>query len=505
MKVREILRQHGAIVAAVLLCAFHFCSFRPGSQPIVTDVRFFIYFAWRLAEGAVPHLDYFENKTQLASFAGALFHKLGDLLGADPLMAIRWGYLTLAAVGGLVAYSVLRRLGRDRAVAGGLGLLAYCSFGLLGVMPAIGNIPKLLMALGGSIAALLLYRRRWFWAGVVGALAFMDWQVGGLVGLAALVTAALYGAPRMRAVLRVVAGGVAGLVPFLVYYGVNGALAIAVRQVVGSSLIRASATLARRGLSDRLDKIAQVAKGACPSQQWLFCLGLVGMAVVAWWLWRRRREDSARLLLPLAIYHFGVIAFSLIDFQYYGDFFLLLHSVAFFLGVTWVALFGLIESTVAERRRLIVAAVALVLVFAFARPGLLRPRFDLVTPIAAPGATLTDQRRVADALNVRLGDGSVAFMQNSELLFLMRRQNSLPLAYCNVPVWSYYRQAPDEPLTTTCARLLLSSGADALVPPRSLGYDFLMRNGYVVVPLTSDGGRYSVKVAIRSPAAPALP
>lgn len=505
MKAREILPRHGAFLAAVVLCAFHFSSFGPGSQPIVTDIRFFVYFAWRVAEGAVPHLDYFENKTQLASFAGALFHKLGDLLGADPLMAIRWGYLTIAALGGMVAYSVLRRLGRDRAVAGGLGVLAYCSFGLLGVMPAIGNIPKLLMALGGSIAALLLYRRRWFWAGVAGALAFMDWQVGGLVGLAALATAALHGAPRVRAVLRVVAGGAAGLAPFLLYYGLNGALGNAVRQVIGSSLFRGSATLAHRDLSDRLDKIAGVVNLACPWQQWLFYLGLTGMAVVAWWLWRRRREDAARLLLPLAIYHYGVVAFSLIDFQYYGDFFLLLHSVAFFLGVVWVALHGLIESTVAERRRPVVAAIALLIVFASARPGLLRPRFELVTPIAAPGATLTDQRRVADALNARLGDGSVAFMQNSELLFLMRRRNSLPLAYCNLPAWSYHRQTSDEPFATTCARLLLSSDADALVPPRWLGYDFLMRNGYAVVPLSSDGGRYAVKVAIRSAAAPALP
>jgi hypothetical protein len=505
MKVREILRRHGAILAAVALCTFHFSSFRPGSQPIVTDVRFFVYFAWRVAEGAVPHLDYFENKTQLASFAGAFFHKLGDLLGADPLMAIRWGYLAIAALGGMVAYAVLRRLGRDRVIAGGLGLLAYCSFGLLGVMPAIGNIPKLLMALGGSVAALLLYRQRWFWAGVAGALAFMDWQVGGLVGLAALATAALYGAPRMRAVLRVVAGGVAGLAPFLLYYGLNGALRSAVRQVIGSSLFRGSATLAQRDLSDRLDKIVDVVNLACPSQQWLFYLGLTGMAVTAWWLWRRRHEDAARLLLPLAIYHYGVVAFSLIDFQYYGDLFLLLHSAAFFLGVVWVALYGLIESTVPERRRQIVAAIALLIVLAFARPGFLRPRFELVTPIAAPGATLTDQRRVADALNVRLGDGSVAFMENSELLFLMGRRNALPLAYCNVPAWSYHRQTPDEPFATTCARLLLSTGADALVPPGWLGYDFLMRNGYAVVPLSSDGGRYSVKVAIRSAAAPALP
>jgi hypothetical protein len=505
MNVPETLRRHGATAAAVLLCAFHFASFQPGSRPLVTDVRYFVYFAWRVADGAVPHLDYFENKTQLAAFAGALLHALGDRLGIDPLMAIRWGYLTVAALGGLAVFFIFRRLRRKSAVAGGLGLLAYCSFGLLGVLPAVGNIPKLLMAIGASVAALLLYRRRWFWSGVAGALAFMDWQIGGLVGLAALATAALHGSPRRRAVLSVVAGGVTGLLPFLLYYGWHEALANAVRQVVGSTLFRGSVTLAGPGVENRLERIAKVAGLACPAQSWLFYLGLTGMAVAAWWLWRNRRDETHRLLLPLAIYHYGVVGFTLIDFQYYGDFFLLLHSIAFFLAVTWIALLDLGERAVAVPRRWIVTLAALVLAFAFARPGLLRPRLELVTPVAHTGATLADQRGVADRFSARIGDGSVAFLQNSELLFLMRRSNALPLAYWNVAAWSYYRSDPHEDFTETSARMLRTANADAVVPPDALGYHGLLRNGYVVETLSSDSDRYSVTVAIRSTEASATP
>ena len=72
-----MIRKHGATAAAVLLCAFHFAGFHPGSQPLVTDVRFFVYFAWRVARGAIPHLDYFENKTQLATFAGVVAFVIG--------------------------------------------------------------------------------------------------------------------------------------------------------------------------------------------------------------------------------------------------------------------------------------------------------------------------------------------------------------------------------------------------------------------------------------------
>jgi hypothetical protein len=377
------MQRHGPTAAAVLLLLFHLSSFDAGGRPLVTDVRYFVYFAWKVAHGAVPHLSFFENKTQLATFAGAFLVRVGEWIDVDPLTAIRGGYLAIAGLAGLAMFFIFRRLGGG-AVAGGLGLLAYCSFGLLGVLPAVGNIPKLLMAVAASVAALLLHRRAWFLAGVAGALAFMDWQIGGLVGLAALVTAAVYGTPRLRAVLRVVAGGVAGLAPFIIYYLAHGALGQTVRQVVGSTLFRGSATLAGgQGIAGRVAKIRETVGLACPSHGWLFYLGLVGAALVAFLVWRKRNEDIGRLLLPLAVYHLGVVAFSLVDFQYYGDLFLLLHSVSFFLGALWVSLFEL----VAVRRigpAPWVGAVMLAIVFILARPGFLRPRIDLVTPTAAP-------------------------------------------------------------------------------------------------------------------------
>jgi len=497
MTLQDKLRKHGALVLAVLLLALHFSSFDLADRPLVTDVRFFVYFAWQVAEGAVPHLDYFENKTQLASFAGALLHGLGVLTGVDPLMAIRLGYLALAAFGGVLCFFVYRRLGAGSGVAGGLGVLAYCSFGLLGVLPAVGNIPKLLMALAGAGAALLAYRRSWFWAGVVASLAFMDWQVGGLAGIAVLVAAAVHGAPRMRALGRVVAGGVAGLAPFILYYLANGALIATVRQVIGSSLFRGSAAMGQRGLGDRLGKIGEVAELACPSQWWLFYLGLAGMLVTAAWLWVWRRDDRLRLLLPLSIYHFGVVIFSLIDFQYYGDFFLLLHSTVFFLGAVWLALYSAAHRRTVGAQRRVVTVIVLLLVFVVARPGFLRPKIELVTRFGNPAVSLTDQRQVAEAVNERIGDGSVAFLQHSELLYLMHRKNELPLAYWNLPAWSYYRDAPADPFAETGAGMLLSVNADAVVPPRVVGYDALFQAGYVVERFSSDNDRYSVTVAFK--------
>jgi hypothetical protein len=485
-----------------LLCAFHFTSFAPGSQPLVTDVRYFVHFGWRVAHGAVPHLDYFENKTQLASFAGALLCRSSESLGVDALIGIRWGYLSLAAAAGLAAYFVHRRLGNERDSAGLIGLLAYCSFGLLGTLPAIGNVPKLVMALGGSLGALLVHRRRFLLAGVVGSLSFMDWQVGGLVVVGALLAAAVHERPRGPAVARVLAGAALGLAPFVLYYSAHGALDEAVRQVVGSSFVRGSETMAARGLGDRLSTIAETVRLGCPGHVFLFYVGLAGMLPALLWCWRDRRSDRGRLLLPLGVYHFGVLGFSLVDFQRYGDLFLLLHSVAFFLGVLWIALSGFAASKLAAPQRPFVAAAALVLVFAVSRPGILRPPLRLATGIADPAATLDDQRAVAASLDARIGKGSVAFLENGELLFLMRRANSIPAVYWNLPAWHWFRRSPAESMRGTAERILAESDADAVVPPAALGFEPWLARGYSVVSSSSENGRYSVRVAIRSRPAP---
>ena len=81
----------------------------------MTDVRYFVYFAWQVAEGATPYLDLFDPKTPLSIFAGALLYQLGAWLGVDPLMSIRVGYLLFASVCGWLVFEVMRAMGGGRA------------------------------------------------------------------------------------------------------------------------------------------------------------------------------------------------------------------------------------------------------------------------------------------------------------------------------------------------------------------------------------------------------
>ena len=498
-------RGWGLIALVLALSAAHFATFFDPDHSIVGDLRYFIYFAWRISEGAIPHLDLFDNKTFLASYTGALLHRLGDGLGLDPLATIRAGYLGLCALGGPLAFLVFRRLGGRDSVVGLLGFFAYLSFGFVGALAAVGNVPKLIMALCAPAMALLVQDRRWLAAGFLGAVAFLDWQVGLLVWAAAFAGALVHGAPRSRACIRVVLGGALGVAPLAAWYALNGALRIAFDQTFAAAWSRAVAHFGDASESSPLQRILEQVNQSCTEHEWLFFTGLLGLAILPYCLWIWRGTDTQRLLLPLGIYHYGVVGFSLVDFQRYGDFFLLLHSVAFLLGLVWFTLYAAAKRWSGGRLQIVVPAVILSLAFAAARPGPLRPEVVVFAPYnALPGVTLSDQKRVAEEVRERTQAGTFVLIGNSELLFLMHQVNPLPVIYWNAAAYSYYGDVVNEDRSEAAMRLLLSVEPDAFVWTQRAPMPQRLRESFARHRLGSGRDGYQVTLMVRRPA-PALP
>ncbi|MSR61996.1 MAG: hypothetical protein EXS08_06085 [Planctomycetes bacterium] len=480
----------GFALAGVLL-AWHLASFDITTLPIVSDVRFYLYFAWRVCAGAVPHRDFFDHKTQLASFVGAGLQGLGGALGVDPLLAIRAGYLALAGATGLLAYAVQRRLAYGSALAGGLGALAYCSFGLLGLLPATGCVPKELVALCASGAALLAHRQRWLAAGALGALAALDWQIGALAWLGVFLAAALCAEDRRRAALRVVAGGALGVLPYFAYFALHGALGAALTQSIGGSLDRSAGTQARDSFGARLERIGHLVSTDCAAQTLLVALSLVGVGVAFVWLVKRR--ELRTLLVPLLVVHLGIAAFSLFDFQWHADLFVLLHGVAFFLALAWSGLWSALAPRLgSERARKAAGAALLAVVFVCARPGALRPELTLETPMVLRAATLADQREVAAELEQRSAGRTVAYLESVEQLYLQGRVNPLPLVFWNGASWANVRKQGEEK-DDSLRRLLRACGAEAWVTAQPIQLD----GPGTVERVASRNGQYFVMLQTR--------
>ncbi len=487
-------------LAALVISALHFASFFDLEQSVLTDIRYFLYFAQRIAAGAVPHLDLFDNKTFLASFVGAFFYRFGELLGVDPLQSIRIGYLALSAWGGLLCFWIFRRLGRGSSLAGFLGLFAALSFGFLGAFAAIGNSPKILMNLCGLAMILAVARQQWFLAGLLGALAFMDWQVGALVGIAALAAAWTSGPGRTLATPQVMLGGAVGLAPFGIYYAAQGALGQALYQTLTLSLARGSTQLAETTLGTRLGRMDFVVERIAPGQEWLLAMALVGFPVGLYWLWKARRSEAGQVLLPLLLFTGGIASFSLVDFQRYGDFYALVSAMVLWLGILWVGAFLWVRDKFASSfrespsLRWIVAAAALFVAIAVARPLWLRPEVVIQNRYINANVTLSEQRSLAAALRNRIGSNSFLALASSELLFLMPYTNPVPLIYFNDPAFHAYGEPDAESMADASSRLVAQTDPDIFIFPgrQELNPEIALR--YNFSELRSSQGHYGVKL-----------
>jgi len=484
------------LIGVLAVLGFHFSSFDIGTQPIVTDVRYFLYYAWQVSEGAVPHVDFFENKPQLSVFVSAGLFSLADATGLDPLLAIRAGQLALAGLAAFLAFIVFSRLGG--AVCGWVGLAGALAFGLLGVLPSVGTLPKLLMVVLGPAAALLAHDRRWGWAGLVGGLAFFDWQVGAAAWLAVAVAALADRGQRGRALGRVCRGGFLAVLPLAIYYGIHGALGATFEQVVLATLSRGASSLEAQDLAARASRALALIRVACPEQMGWLMASMAGVPVALWLLSAGRRrpggEDRARLVLPLCVFYGAIVAMSAIEVQGYGDLFALLHAAAFGLGLLgWAALSAVRRWVSPPWAPAAFAALALLA----ARPGLLRPAVVLQSPAIAPGAALSDQREVARSALRTIGEAPLAAFDASELLFLMRRRNAVPTLYWNRAARAHFRAASDASPTDTVIRLLDASGAEFFIPPRRLGDRGRLLRGSRPIALRSQQRRYAVELRER--------
>lgn len=467
-------RRRGAELLALALLALHFSSFEPSRQPIVTDVRISLYDAWRVSQGAVPHRDLYAVKTPLSTLLGAALHAAGERAGLDPLLAVRAGYLGLSVLAGLLAFAAFRALSGGSQTSGLLAALAVCSFGLLGALPAIGNVAKHAAAVCAWGAGLCAWRARWVLAGALASLAFLDWQVTGIAALGLFAATRWDERGARAAAARLALGAALGAAPLLIWLASQRALGAFAEQILFGAWRRGAGALAQVDAVPAWLRIARSAPEVCPEQSGLVWLALAGVGIALHRLQREQRGRSAaplpllRLHSALALPMAGVLLFSAIDFQAYGDWLALLHALSFFLASAYCAAHAQLRARWPRRASpLAASALALSIAVALARPGPLRPALELRAAGALPGFTLAEQRELALRTAERIGTRELAALDAAELLYLMRRVNPLPAAYWDGAVFAALGR-PGESPERAVTRLLGQSGAEALIFPRGI-------------------------------------
>lgn len=485
------------LVAVALLTLAHFARFYDANQALVTDTRYFSHFGIEVAHGAIPHLDFFDNKTQLASLAAGGFVRLGGALGLGGLESIRVGYLGLAVLGGVLLFLLHRMFANGRSIVGLLGLLPYLGFTYIGSLPATGSVPKLIMAICATGAALAVAGGRWFVAGVIAAIAPLDWQIGLFACFGVFAAAMLDERPR-RALLH--SGLGVGLVAtaFVLYFALNGALEVMFAQTVAASFVRGAEA---GGPFFKFAGIGSRLMMHCSGELWLVGLGIIGAFVYPLWFRIERLRGAHRPLLMLAVYHYGVVGFSSIDFQGSGDTMLLLHSLAFFAGVTLVSLlFLLVRFEKLESRapwpELAMVALTVILTL---------PIFSRYEPVSSPdspaGVTLQDQVAFSRRLIPLLEGRSLLMLGPTELLLLGGFSHESIFVFWNDAAAFEYARTRKLRSANLLAALLAEYQPGAIIAGRYFGLPPGVP--YRQIDLGQPGG-YAAKVYLRAVEASAL-
>jgi hypothetical protein len=279
---------------------------------------------------------------------------------------------------------------------------------------------------------------------------------------------------------------------FVLYFALNGALGVMLAQTVAASFVRGAEAggpfFKFAGIGTRLMMHSS-------GELWLVGLGIVGVFLYPLWLRSERWRAARKPLLMLAVYHYGVVGFSAIDFQGSGDTMLLLHSLAFFAGVTLISLLYWMARYESLASRAPWPEVALVVLVLISTLPVLSSHEPVSTPDSPAGVTLQDQVAFSRRLIPVLEERSLLMLGPTELLLLGGFSHESIFVFWNDAAAFEYARTRKLTSPNRLAALLAEYRPGAIIANRYFGLP--PDAPYRQIDLGQPGG-YAVRVYLRA-------
>lgn len=458
MKRRRHLKSAAAfaLIAAVTLLVYPIHNLTGG---LSRDGAIYLYSAQQLLEGVPPYVSIFDHKGPLTPLISALGVLAAKLFGASQVITVRILFLVCGSLAIAVVYALSRHLLRSLrgALFSTLTFIGFFSFARYAVAEPEAKTPMLLFQ---SLSLLFTAQKRWFLAGLCGSLAALVWQPMAAFALVTIVLAiARPGeAGKRSALLRTLGGIAVPLTVVLICFYLWGAL----YELVNGTIIFNLLYLDQERLSvvsQILDAAGAIFVGYSSALIPLVIAAMLVIAAVGFAavirlyvvrLRRRARTSSpikgildsrfAPLLLSLPF----PVAWSLLDFQGYPDFYVFLpYVVVGFGGALDLAVRRLsgryqriYNSSATKARGTIstgfvaalvgIAVVSSVIVVSPAQQASsLSIQKDSLSP-----TDLQDQRQAAKEIERRYGqDARIVSIGIPQLLVLLHQTNPNPYAF----------------------------------------------------------------------------
>src|SRR3954469_16049787 len=320
----------GGGALALVIAALLFTQFSIEGN-LSRDEAIYTYGGQQLVEGVPVYEGIFDPKPPLPTFLTAAGVATAHAVGEDEIVTLRYEFLLFSLLTAGAGYLLALRLWRSpvAALGGAVTFVVFRGFASDALGGPGAKTPGVLLSV---VALLLLVQRRWFWAALVGSLAFLDWQPLGIYAIAAVVAAFVLSEARWREAGKALAGAAIPLAATVVYLALAGDL---------SQFFEASFDFPATGLDrdpitlwQRIGGITHVVNKFYNEGRILFYAGLVLLPVVL--VRRHVRRPAVVIVLGTLL---GFVALSLTDFQGYPDLFPLLPYAAIGIaGVVAVAI-----------------------------------------------------------------------------------------------------------------------------------------------------------------------
>lgn len=314
------------------------------------DAALYLYSGQQMAQGVPPYVSVFEVKGPLTYLIPGIGASIAMLLKLDDIIAVRVAFLILSCLAIVGLYFLGSTLFESRRV-GLLAAFTFIGFWGFGRGAVSGPSAKTPVVLFQLLSLLLTARKRWFWAGLCGSLAALTWQPTAIFPLATILlalTQSRAGLERARNAIRAVSGILIPIVVISLYFLHKGALS---DLVDGAILFHLN--YLERGPSSLLNHLRGPIRAVYVGFTVMAIPIALGFLVVCMtYMWRMKlhggsilrllaRDRFAALLLSFP----ALVIWSLLDFQGYGDFFVLLPYVAIGFGwLLYLALEGLMKT-----------------------------------------------------------------------------------------------------------------------------------------------------------------
>ncbi len=364
---------YASLVFLISACVFSQYGF---NGTLIRDDSVFVYAGQQLAKGVPPYVSVFQPKTPASAFVAGFAASFANHLGFNDILTIRVTFFIISCLAAVTLHLLGSTLFKSHKV-GFLAAFVFVGFWGFGRHAASGPRPKTLMVLFQILALLLTTRRKWFWAGMFGSLAFLTWQPTVVYPLLTISLAFMQaeGRERIKNLIRAISGFLSPVIVICTYFLYRGAL----DEFVTDAILFPIYYLERQSssLSDRIFRIFDIIifrKGGYSSMAIPILFGLSMMGLL--YVWRIRAQGGISRFISNDLFAAFLLSFpapviwSTIDFQGYPDFYVFLPYAA--IGFAWMLSLALqslkeIEHFGQFTRQLVFLVICVVLVGRAAR------------------------------------------------------------------------------------------------------------------------------------------